>query len=420
MEVFGITRGIAIDSEKEIVYLADSFANKIKYVDLKNGKINDLAGSGKEGFTDGRGENAEFNFPFGIAFNPFLNSLFVVDSYNNSLREIDVTTREVKTIFSPEIAIKQNVDPLNLPSGIAIDPLENIIYVTDTYNNAIRVFENDSSSSAKGNYYVSTEKITSEDSLQFLNPSGICFDSKTRNIFFTDSGNNQIKTFNVDDPNLKVEIVAGSNEGISGFSDEGSGLFSYPTGITTAYDTFVEKVYVYVVDRDNRKIRQIVSSDDFKRNENGTNLNNISVSTIYDLSESVEMPFFISAINNPNNTNTNNALKSILAPSGTFIGKINFSSSFSYPLQIIDLNQQPSSLHYPIPDGFNQINDDHFGNETNCGSSYPCEPNLNQEGGGLIASLIKPDMKMYEYIRKAVICLIVLLLFLLIIYILMF
>jgi streptogramin lyase len=86
--------GIAYDGNTLFV----SGWNEIDQVDLATGTVSALAGSQQAGFLDGIGANAYFNSPGGLALDPTGHFLYVADSYNHVIREIDIRTAAVSTI----------------------------------------------------------------------------------------------------------------------------------------------------------------------------------------------------------------------------------------------------------------------------------------------------------------------------------
>lgn len=78
---------VAVRPDSNLVYLADGSDNVIRYVDSK-GNIHTCAGNGTAGYKGdgGPATAAEFNYPYGIAFNQ-IGNLFIADQNNNVIRE---------------------------------------------------------------------------------------------------------------------------------------------------------------------------------------------------------------------------------------------------------------------------------------------------------------------------------------------
>ena len=71
------------------IYVADTYNNVIRQV-TPGGSVTTIAGDGKAGFANGPGDKAEFYNPSGIAFTTSGNNniLYVSDGYNNVIRKI--------------------------------------------------------------------------------------------------------------------------------------------------------------------------------------------------------------------------------------------------------------------------------------------------------------------------------------------
>jgi len=99
---FNFPQGIASDGSGN-VFVADSDNLTIRKVVIATGEVTTLAGSpGQTGSRDGVGTAARFNFPQGIESDGSGN-VFVVDSYNCTIRKVVIATGEVTTFAgSPE------------------------------------------------------------------------------------------------------------------------------------------------------------------------------------------------------------------------------------------------------------------------------------------------------------------------------
>ncbi|MBO9633386.1 MAG: hypothetical protein J7578_09725, partial [Chitinophagaceae bacterium] len=84
--------GVAMD-DNGVVYVADAQNNKIrKIVKNNNGEVtvSTLAGTGIEGMANGKGKNASFNYPCRLWVNPTGNLIYVSDRLNNLIRKIEL------------------------------------------------------------------------------------------------------------------------------------------------------------------------------------------------------------------------------------------------------------------------------------------------------------------------------------------
>ncbi len=80
-----------------LLYIADTYNNKIKVINPKQRTSMTLAGTGKEGIEDGGFTQAAFNEPAGIAAAP--NGLiYVADTNNHLIRIVDLNSKTVRTL----------------------------------------------------------------------------------------------------------------------------------------------------------------------------------------------------------------------------------------------------------------------------------------------------------------------------------
>lgn len=81
------------------VYVADTYDNQIKTIDARSRTVSVLAGTGNAGWQGDGGPagRASLNFPMGVALTPS-GRLFVADTWNDRIRRIDLRTGAVATV----------------------------------------------------------------------------------------------------------------------------------------------------------------------------------------------------------------------------------------------------------------------------------------------------------------------------------
>jgi thiol-disulfide isomerase/thioredoxin len=127
------------------LYVADTYNHKIKVINLKSKLIETYSGDGKRGIKDGERRKAQFNEPGGISATSKI--IFVADTNNHLIRQIDPATKQVTTLelrglekltlhmvrkFRGRVieVPKQNIAPgtgsvslsFNLPAGFKYNP----------------------------------------------------------------------------------------------------------------------------------------------------------------------------------------------------------------------------------------------------------------------------------------------------------
>ena len=242
--LFNFIIGIVTDSQGTI-YVADAINHKIRKI-TPSGVVSTLAGN-TEGFADGTGSNAQFNAPIGLAIDA-ANNIYVTDTGNHKIRKI--TPDGLVSTIAGSVAGFADGNGANAefdsPVGISIDTQDNI-YVSDLSNFKIRkIAANGTVSTVAGSDFGFTDGNASN--AQFSNPYDIAMD-KLGNIYVADLTNHSIRKIT---PDGLVTTIAGT--GVEGFAD-GNGAnaqFFQPRGLVVDAD-----FNIYVADTNNFRIRKI-------------------------------------------------------------------------------------------------------------------------------------------------------------------
>ncbi|MDZ7729354.1 MAG: redoxin domain-containing protein [Dehalococcoidia bacterium] len=88
---------IAADPANRRLYIADSGHNRVLVANLK-GELQQAIGTGQAGFADGGADEATFNQPHGLALSADGRTLYVADTRNHAIREVDTANGDVRTI----------------------------------------------------------------------------------------------------------------------------------------------------------------------------------------------------------------------------------------------------------------------------------------------------------------------------------
>jgi thiol-disulfide isomerase/thioredoxin len=140
----GLNQPMALTNDGASLYVADSEASAIRQADLDPaGALRTIVGLDFDvyGDVDGRGDNVRMQRPVGIAERNGL--LYVADTYNNKIKTVDPNTREARTVLGTGRAgLRDGEDPLFYePSGLSVAAGK--LYVADTNNHVIRVVDLD-------------------------------------------------------------------------------------------------------------------------------------------------------------------------------------------------------------------------------------------------------------------------------------
>jgi len=262
---FNYPIGITINGTN--LYVADTSNNIIRKIVISTGEVTTLAGQarvyGSSDSTDGTGATASFAMPFGTT--TYGTNLYVVDSCNDTIRKIVISTGEVTTLAGQAgvYGSSDSTDGTGATASFA-GPLSitndgTNLYVADTSNNIIRkiVISTGEVTTLAGQAGVSGSSDSTDGTgatASFYGPEGITTDGT--NLYVTDGDRLHYIIREIVISTGAVTTLAGSGRGSSDSTD-GTGAtasFNHPQGITT------DGTNLYVVDTNNDTVRKIVIS----------------------------------------------------------------------------------------------------------------------------------------------------------------
>ncbi|MBA4381521.1 MAG: hypothetical protein C0406_03050 [Sideroxydans sp.] len=242
---FSHPTGITTDGTN--LYVAGYGDQRIRKIVIATGEVTTVAGS-TMGFADGTGSAAQFNWPRGITTDG--TNLYVADTSNSNIRKVVIATGVVTTLAGSVNATSGNLDGIgsaarfNNPYAITTDGT--YLYVVDTFNNTIRKIvpaTGEVTTLAGGTGYADGTGMAA----RFWQPEGITTDGT--NLYIADVANQRLRKLAI--ATGLVSTLAGS--GVVG-SVDGTGTaaqFNNPRGITS------DGASLYVVDMSNHRIRKI-------------------------------------------------------------------------------------------------------------------------------------------------------------------
>ncbi len=166
--------GIAVDSQRRVLYIADPPAHDIKIFSLNDSKL--LGSIGRRGTAPG-----EFNFPTWLALDK-TGRLYVTDSLNGRIQILSHEGQPLSSIGQLGVS----TGSFSSPKGIALDS-DGHLYVNDAGFDNVQIFDN------KGRlllYFGGSGQAPGT----FWMPGGVFIDHNDR-IYIADSYNKRIQIF---------------------------------------------------------------------------------------------------------------------------------------------------------------------------------------------------------------------------------
>ena len=244
---------VLADEQSDRLFIADSNHNRIVVTDLR-GKLKHVIGSGDRGLRDGNFEQAQFYDPQGMALRD--DTLYVADTKNHALREVDLANQNVKTIAGNGEQARMfhrggnaRFVQLNSPWDVVIEG-QNLYIAMAGFHQLWRY----DLLTREANPYAGNGRERITDGVLFnaelAQPSGIVSDGKK--LYFTDSETSAVRSADINGKGL-VETIVGLHlfefGDVDGVGDEVR--LQHPIGIE------LHDGVLYVADTYNNKIKRI-------------------------------------------------------------------------------------------------------------------------------------------------------------------
>lgn len=180
-------------------------------------------------------------------------SFAINDAYNASdmLGQLDGSNNPVFTTSYENNTSYPNATGFFNPSGQALDPVNHRLFVTDTFNERVLVFNTDINNNPLDTIadnvigqpdFVTRTASTTQNSLS--GPTSLFYDASTTQLFVSDTGNNRVLIFNVSTltNNMNASFVLGQPDFITSLAGTSQNKYSIPHDIT--YNTASSTLYV--------------------------------------------------------------------------------------------------------------------------------------------------------------------------------
>ncbi len=251
-------RGIAAHTNGTI-YVADEHSHQIRAI-ASNGVVSLLAGAGKGFAGDGAAAaSARLNSPTGLALDSARNLLYVADTANQRIRRIDLATNVITTLAGNGAAGigtdgTATTTPLNFPQGLAVDSAGNV-YVADTGNSRVVRIAGTALTTLSGNGSVGfAGDGAAATTGRFNHPTGIAVTGDGLTVYVADRGNNRIRRINSN----TISTFAGTGANAT----TGDGAVATAAGLNNPLDVLVDAANnVFITETDGERIRRVDAAD---------------------------------------------------------------------------------------------------------------------------------------------------------------
>lgn len=185
----------------------------------------------------------EFDRPIGLAIDESSGKIYIVDSMNHRIQVFDTLGNYISTFGSKGMGLNE----MEVPVGIAVNTAGEI-YVSDVYYNRIQVFDSTGHCiRAIGKKNMWGDPIVGSDLGEFMSPVGIDVDSDG-NLYVADQGN------------ARIQVLDSMGNAIKSFGSYGTGVGQFINPYGVAVDS---QKNIYVADYSNSRVQKFDSNGVF-------------------------------------------------------------------------------------------------------------------------------------------------------------
>ena len=243
------------------VLVSDTWNNRVRKIDARTGRITNVAGTGRKGFSGdgGPATQAEFGGIYCLALDEASQTLDLDDLDNRRIRRVDLKTGLVSTIAGngkkgiPVDGADARSAPLVDPRANALDNRGNL-YILERSGNALRVVDRSGKIRTVAGTGKQGDSGDGGDALKarMNGPKHLCTDARG-NVLIADTENHRIRIYRPADGTIRT--IAGTGKkgtnGLGGPATEAE--LSQPHGVTIGPGGII-----YIADSSNNRILKIV------------------------------------------------------------------------------------------------------------------------------------------------------------------
>lgn len=138
---FAQPSGLALDTTRKEVFLADSESSTVRKIVMADGKVQGVVGGDRNpqnlfafGDLDGKLMNAKLQHPLGVCYNPKDKMIYVADTYNHKIKRIDPESNTVETL---EVTKQDEKVEFSEPGGLCVDEKGENLIIANTNSHRI-------------------------------------------------------------------------------------------------------------------------------------------------------------------------------------------------------------------------------------------------------------------------------------------
>ena len=227
--------------------------------------ISTLAGNGTFGFSGdgGPASSASMSNPVGVASNPLTGNVYFADADNGCVRSVNTVTGNINTVAGMKMMFGYSGDSgpatyalLSYPSDVDVDISKNLLYIADTYNDAIRMVDIGTGiiTTVAGMGMRGSSGDGGQATSAYLSgPNSVAFDSSSRTLYISDSGNCAIRSLSVASGIINTLITVG-------YCGSGSSYGSYFSTLTGGIAVYPSTGTVYYMDPTYNTLKAVTAS----------------------------------------------------------------------------------------------------------------------------------------------------------------
>lgn len=243
-----------------VVYLADTWNNRVRTFDPKSKTVSAFAGTGEKGYGGDGGPalTAKFTGCFCVGFDPSRTALFVTDLDNARIRKIEMASGVVTTVAGngkkgvPKDGGDAATQPLVDPRATATDANGNL-YILERGGHALRVVDSQGEIRTAAGTGKPGSGVGKALEAAMRGPKHLCID-RDGSVLIADTENHRVVRYTPGKETLELVAGSGTKGAGLGDGDPKRAEFSQPHGVIVHPRTGD----IYISDANNGRVLKLI------------------------------------------------------------------------------------------------------------------------------------------------------------------